>query len=152
MSEARQPFEDFYADKFEWFARLAYLFVGDAHVADDLVQEAMMRVQRKFPALESPTAYTRTVLLNLVRRHGRKESQRRAAEGLVVPKAELPDDAVEILQLVHALPPRQRAVIILRYYEGLTEAEIAAALKCRPGTVKSLAARALAQLRRKVKQ
>ena len=59
-------------------------------------------------------------------------------------------EACELLDVIYALPYRQKAVIVLRYYEDLSEAQIAAALGCRRGTVKSLAARALAGLRKEI--
>jgi RNA polymerase sigma factor (sigma-70 family) len=73
-----------------------------------------------------------------------------AAEAAATRPASVSSGARELLDVIDALPSRQKAVIVLRYYEDLSEAEIARALGCRPGTVKSLAARALERLRKDI--
>jgi RNA polymerase sigma factor (sigma-70 family) len=107
-------------------------------------------VQPRFAELEHPAAYTRVVLVNLTRRHVGREARRRNAEQRTVSTIVVSPEHRELLDVVGALPLRQRAVIVLRYYEGLSEAEIATALRCRQGTVKSLSARALERLRREI--
>ena len=143
-------FATFFACRFEPCARLALLLTGDEHLAEELAQEALTRVQPRFAELDDPDAYTRVVVVNLVRKHFRREARRNSAEKRTLTPVVVAPEHRELLDVVAALPLRQRSVIVLRYYEGLSEAEIAAALGCRQGTVKSLAARALERLRREV--
>ena len=133
-------FDTFCRAELDWARQLAYVMTADAQAADDIAQEALARVCTRFVTLENPRAYLRVVIVNLGRRQRRRDDR-------VRPLNEHDDGAsnavsaesVEILALVDRLPSRQRAVLVLRYYEGLSEIEIAAALQCRPGTVKSLA-------------
>jgi RNA polymerase sigma-70 factor (sigma-E family) len=148
--DAAAAFSRFYCQQFDRLARLAFVLVGDAVEAEDLVQETLTRVQPAFPGLNAPVAYARTVLMNLVKhRHARDARRRQAEAAATIPDA-VNSSARELLDVIDALPERQKAVIVLRYYEDLSEAEIAAALGCRPGTVKSLAVRALARLRKDI--
>lgn len=134
--------------------RTAWLLTGDWHTAEDLVQTALMRCYPQWPriASDNPDAYIRKAIVNV-----HASSWRRRWHG-ERPTADLPDhpgsdvyDAADSRRLLVAairrLPPRQRAVVVLRYYEDLSEAETAAALGCSVGTVKSQAAKALASLR-----
>jgi RNA polymerase sigma-70 factor (sigma-E family) len=133
--------------------RTAFLLTGNRHDAEDLVQSAYARLFPRWvriSAMEQPYAYARRVL---VTQHISQSRRRRLRELLVrVPPdvAEAPvdrDDELVIRAAVAALPSRQRAVFVLRYWEDLPEAEIAAVLGCSRGTVKSQAAKALASLR-----
>ncbi len=143
-----ETFEEFYRSSYDRLARLATVLTGDSGAADDVAQEVFLRVQPRFHELDSPIAYARTVLVNLCRERHRKElGWQEALRSLPVP-AHVVEEASELLDVLDKLPYRQRAVIVLRYYADLTEVEIADALGCRPGTVKSLAARALTRLRK----
>jgi RNA polymerase sigma-70 factor (sigma-E family) len=143
-------FAGFYAGAFDRSARLAYLLTGDLSTAEDIAQEALARLQPRFVTLEHPAAYLRTVVVNLASRaRVRRDRERRLRDRLGRPAAEAPR-VQELTDVIDALPNRQRTVVILRYYEDLNESEIAVALGCRPGTVKSLASRALATLRREL--
>ena len=142
--------------------RSAYLLTGDLHRAEDLVQAALLEVFRRWPRLRDradPVGYARktvvTTHLNLVRRLSWRE----------VPVASFPDDGaaasdghdgtVQRLALRAALlrlPPRMRAVLVLRYFDDLSEQDTAAALGCSQGTVKSSASRGLARLREVIDQ
>jgi RNA polymerase sigma-70 factor (sigma-E family) len=134
-------------------ARSARLIAGSDPDADDLLQEALVKTLRRWRSLsdENLDAYVRTVM---VRDHVRSW-RRRAREVLRsrVPELEVEgafgtvDDADAVLRLLAALPPRQRVAVVLRHYEGLSEAETARALGCSVGTVKSQTARGLAKLR-----
>ena len=133
--------------------RTAYLLTGDAHTAEDVVQTALARLYLSWDRVqraESPDAYVRRAIANEATSWWRRAVRRReVATALVPERAVAGEDSSrdEVWQLVRELPPRQRAVIVLRYYEQLSEAEIADALGISPGTVKSQASRALATLR-----
>lgn len=139
--------------------RTAYLLAGDHHTAEDLVATTLAKVYLAWPRINSSDAidtYARRILVNENNSLWRRAWRRRE-----VTSSEVPDwiehhdaydegAAVEIWRLLASLPPRQRSVLVLRYYEQLSEAEIAAALGVAAGTVKSQASRALATLRERV--
>jgi RNA polymerase sigma-70 factor (sigma-E family) len=136
--------------------RLAYLLVGDRELASDLVQDAFVRLAGRFADLRDPgafDAYLRKTVVNLARMHFRRRRVERAylnrARAEPRPVVELPDvDAyLRVKQALLELPIRQRSAVVLRFYEDLSEAQIAEILRCRPGTVKSLLARGVAALR-----
>lgn len=150
-------FRDFAATARPRLVRTAYLLCGDSHEAHDLVQVTLMRVHRRWRSIERtdlPQAYARQVLVNLAASFWR----RRLRAPLVAltalgDGAQAPDptaafaDRAELWEAVMALPPRTRAVLVLRYFEDLSEAETAAALQCSVGSVKSQASRGIARLR-----
>lgn len=137
--------------------RLAYLLTGDRALAEDLVQEAFLRFVGRLHHVRDPQAfdaYLRRTIVNLskdlFRRRALERSylERRTAElreGHTDPDVAAYDSMRAALL---SLPPRQRAAIVLRYYEDLRESEIADLLRCRPATVRSLVARGLETLRR----
>jgi RNA polymerase sigma-70 factor (sigma-E family) len=134
--------------------RLAYLLTGERGLAEDLVQEAFVRLFGRFRDLRNPDAfgtYLRTTVVNLARSQFRRRRVERAyldRHGKTAPSSSpaLEDRAV-MWQALQALPPRQRAAIVLRYYEDLTEVQTAEVLGCAVGTVKSLVSRGLDRLR-----
>lgn len=152
-SEAKADFREFVATRQRHLQRSAWLLTGDWAAAEDLVQTALARSWPHWPRVMrsgGAAAYVRTVLLNSYRR-----SWRRRWNG-EVPTASLPDsgapsrDVEGKLGLVRALaelPPRQRAVVVLRFFDELSVAETAAVMKTSDGTVKSQTAKALAHLR-----
>jgi len=136
--------------------RLAYLLTGDRAIAEDLVQEAFLRFVGRLHYLRDPEAfdgYIRRTIVNLSNDAFRRRAMERAY--LERRTAELREDHtdrdVAAYQSMRAalltLPPRQRAAIVLRYYEDLHESQIADLLRCRPATVRSLVARGLEALR-----
>ncbi len=138
-------------------ARSAYLLTGDAHLAEDLLQETLTRVAQKWRKVVregSPDPYARRVMHNLAVDAWRRR-RARPAEVLGAVPAELAgrgDDAdverrVVLRDALARLTPRQRAVLSLRFYEDLTEVETASVLGCSVSTVKSTAREALARLR-----
>lgn len=147
-------FDRFVAANADGLLRTAYLIVGDRDEAEDLVQETLFRVARRWPKvtrMDHPAAYGRRILVNLALRGRPKRSRRRAelsATRLGDPAAPAasPETHDELHAALAALPPRQRAVLVLRYFLDLPEAEVAAALQCSLGTVKSTASRGLARL------
>jgi RNA polymerase sigma-70 factor (sigma-E family) len=135
--------------------RTAVLLTGDPHAAQDLVQTTLVKLYRAWPRLEDHgrvDAYARKILVNEHRTAWRRPWRRREVVSELVPETASPateyDDVREaVWAFVATLPPRQRAVLVLRYYEDLTEAETAELLGISVGTVKSQASRALAALR-----
>ena len=133
--------------------RVAFLLTSDRGQAEDLLQTALLKTSRHWGRLrdrEAAYAYVRRVLVTT---HTSWRRRRRVHEVLIdsVPDR-LPSEpaAIEVgraLQALEQLPPRMRAVVVLRCYEGLTEAETADALGCSVGSVKSQASRGLARLR-----
>jgi RNA polymerase sigma-70 factor (sigma-E family) len=133
---------------------LAYRLTGDRHLAEDMVQTCLWRMAKRWPAAQSnPVAYARQVLANLAK-DGWRRSGRRPAEVLAPDPEALdrqPSTATEdrelLLDALRGLPPRQRTMIVLRYFEDLSVEETARLLRCSPGTVKSATSRGLARLR-----
>jgi RNA polymerase sigma-70 factor (sigma-E family) len=139
-------------------SRLAYLLTGDRVLAEDLVQEAFVRVVGRFRHLRVPDAfeaYLRRTIVNLhtsqLRRrrleHAYLERAGRAETSTTNPDV---DAREELWQAVLTLPPRQRAAVVLRYYEDLSEREAADALGCSTSAAKSLIARAMQTLRARI--
>ena len=148
----------------EYAARLrrsAYLFCGDWHLAEDLMQQALIKIYRSWSRVEKDESlanYGRTVLLRTwldeKRRPWRRSEQIEAAVPERHDDARGPGDSPDRLwarDLVHQgllrLPPRQRAVLVLRYFDDLSVAEAAEAMGCSEGTVKSQTSRGLDALR-----
>jgi RNA polymerase sigma-70 factor (sigma-E family) len=155
-----QEFAEFFRASWARLYRVALAVAGDQRTAEDDLQAALAKVYAAWDRVrraDHPDAYVRRIVLHEVlggRRHGFLKRERPSAEvtssaTVASPEGELVErDAV--WAAVRALPPRQRAVVVLRYYEDLSEAEIADALGCSRGTVKSQASAALAALRRAV--
>jgi RNA polymerase sigma-70 factor (sigma-E family) len=144
-------FEEFTAARLPALLRYAMLLSGDRELARDLVQEVLARALVKWGrigTIEEPYAYVRRMVTNefLSWRRRRKLTTVPLDEAheATTPEPETPDD---LRALLARLPGRQRAVLVLRYYEDLTDDEIAAALGCRVGTVRGYASRGLAALR-----
>src|SRR5690606_6703786 len=120
--------------------RLAFLLVGDEAVAEELVQDAFLRVHGRWEqGIDHPKAYLRTAVVNACRSWGRRASRERDHHRRRLEAVEDPPFAADELgDVLDRLPHRQRAAIVLRFYEDLPEAEIAAAIGCRPNTVRTL--------------
>ena len=135
--------------------RLALLLTNDEHAAQDLVQTALAKLYLAWDRLEDRDrvdAYARRILLNEQRSAWRRPWRRREVitdepPEVGRPATEYDGSREAVWRFVGSLPPRQRAVIVLRYYEDLSEAEIADALGISPGSVKAHAHRGLATLR-----
>jgi RNA polymerase sigma-70 factor (sigma-E family) len=147
-------FDALYREKAPGMVRLAFLLTGGSGAAEELVQEAFLQVHRRWESIEHPAAYLRTAVVHGAASHRRRrdlehaKGYERRSEAIGEP-VESSDDLREALR---RLPDRQRAAIVLRYYEDLPEAEIAAVLGCRVPAVKSLLHRALRQLREVVER
>jgi RNA polymerase sigma-70 factor (sigma-E family) len=154
MDPRRGDFDTFVAASTDSLMRTAYLIVGDLPDAEDLVQETLLKVAGRWHRvrrMEHPLAYARRILVNrALDDAGRRTRRRRELTGEALPdRYEDADESGahdELLSALAALPPRQRTAIVLRYFLDLPEAEVAAAMKCSLGTVKSTAARGLARL------
>jgi RNA polymerase sigma-70 factor (sigma-E family) len=138
--------------------RLAYMLTGDKQLAEDLSQEAFVRVAGRFRDLRKPEvfrSYLFKSVVNLTRSHWRRE---RVARGYLTTQdarprtTTIPDvERQEVLrQALLALPPRQRVALVLRYYEDYSERQTAEVLGCSVGAVKSLVLRGTEALRRKI--
>jgi len=135
---------------------LAYLLTGNSAVAEDLAQEAFLRAASRFPRIRDQNsfpAYLRRTVINLWKNSVRRERRERTYLARQNPRT-LEDEPVDLATryavrvALLRLSPRQRAAIVLRYYEDLPERQIAELLGCRPGKVKSLLARGVDSLRR----
>jgi RNA polymerase sigma-70 factor (sigma-E family) len=134
---------------------LLALYTGDRAVGEDLAQEAFLRLHQQWPRVQdmaSPHAWLSSVGINLARSWWRRRyAEQRAHRRLGPARADTPNpepsDVVAVRSAVAALPPRQRAALVLRYYGGLSLAETAETLGCAEGTVKSLTHKAIAALR-----
>jgi RNA polymerase sigma-70 factor (sigma-E family) len=148
--DARPAFDAFVRARLPELLRFGRILTGNPETAADLVQDALERTLLAWPRLherDEPTAYVRRVMVNRnisIWRRLRRETL----------AGDLPDQASEDRQRDHdlwaalqSLPPRQRAVLALRYYEDLSEAEIARVLGCSTGTVKSQASKGVAKMR-----
>jgi len=150
----REQFREFMVSRWPELVRLGYALTGDRWLAEDLAQTALAsactawwRVRRA----DDPDAYVRRILINASNRRFRRRRPTELARGL--PEAALADPAAlagqrsDLMTALRGLPPRQRAVIVLRYWADLSDAQVAALLGCSEGTVRSQAWRALAKLR-----
>jgi RNA polymerase sigma-70 factor (sigma-E family) len=145
-------FDAFVRARLPALLRFAHALTGDPHTAADLVQDALERTGMRWDRIErqgDPEGYVRRAILN--GRVSRWRKHRRETLVDCVPERvtsyEVPGRDDQLWQLLATLPPRQRAVLVLRYYEDLSEAQIADILGCAPGTVKSQSSKALAKLR-----
>ena len=135
--------------------RAAYLMVGDVGLAQDLVQEALIRTYMAWPRLREPAhaeAYTRraitTIAIDWARRRASTERPSDRPPDTAAPgHADSVAEQTWLWQCLQQLPVRQRVAIVLRYYEDLTETQTAQAMGCAVGTVKSTVAAAMARLR-----
>jgi RNA polymerase sigma-70 factor (sigma-E family) len=138
-------FAEFYAGHFTELVRLAALLSGSADTAPDLVQDCFVRLHGRWSSVRYPLPYVRRSVVHACASHHRRVARARRQPS---PEAQVSVlGADELGDALAKLPARQRAAVVLRYYADLPDADIAAALRCRPGTVRSLIHRALADLR-----
>lgn len=149
-------FRDFVVARSPALVRSAWLLTGDQGEAEDLVQTALAKTWQRWPRVvrqDAPEAYVRRVMLTTFLSWTRRRSRRELPSD-VVPDQAGPADAFAVADLreavrtaLRSLPPRQRAVVVLRFFDDLTEAQAADVLDCSVGTVKSQTSKALAKLR-----
>ena len=152
MDAERDAFDAFVRARLPALLRFAYALTGDPHTAADLVQDALEHTGVRWHKIErqgDPEVYVRRAILN--GRISRWRKHRRETLVDCVPERmtsyEVPGRDEQLWQLLATLPPKQRAVLVLRYYEDMSEVQIAATLGCSPGTVKSQSSKAIAKLR-----
>ncbi len=139
---------DIYEDEHDGLVRVAYLIVGSQQAAEDLVQDTFIRVMGRLEPEDRPGAYLRRSVINACyswHRRSWREVQTPPENHQPAYHDEL---EVEMWDALAALPPKRRAVVVMRYYLDMSEAEVAETLGCRVGTVKSTAHRALKDLKR----
>ena len=139
--------------------RTAYLLTGDAQRAEELVQDTLVRLFPKWDRVEAadvPLAYVRRAVTNGFINHQRRPSRREFAYDEVPESTDRRDplgqlaDRDQIWAGLRTLPERQRAALVLRFFEDLSDEEVARTLECRTGTVRSLVSRGLAALRQQL--
>lgn len=145
--DVARNFDDLFATEYSSMVRLATLMVDSVAIAEELVQDAFVKLHTKWGGVESPVPYLRTTVMNNCRNELRSRTRERKSRRLL--REEIVElEADEMLDAVRKLSERQRAAIVLRFYEDLSEADIARTLGVAPGTVKSLLHRATTELRR----
>jgi len=149
---AERDFHDFVVSRSAALSRTAYLLTGDHHLAEDLVQSALFKAAKAWQRIEgAPEPYVRRILYteNISWWRRRKHvTEHLAAEPLERPAASYDEDArLSIEAALAKLTAKQRTVLVLRYYEDLTEVQTAAVLGIGVGTVKSTTRQALGRLR-----
>ena len=152
--EQDDAFSAFVAARSRLLLQAAHLLTGDRHRAEDLLQTALTRAYLRWDRIvdEDPEGYVRRTMVNAHIDWWRRKPWREQATD-VLPEVAEPDRSATVdarsslLAALATLSRRQRAVVVLRYFEDLSEAEIARTLGCSPGTVKSAASRAMATLR-----
>jgi RNA polymerase sigma-70 factor (sigma-E family) len=151
--------EDLYVRNAPGALRLAYFLTGNRELAEDLVQEAFVRVAGRFRHLRMPDAfdtYLRRTIVNLFTSQMRRTKLERAfvarhgAEPAVAGEPSDPAARDQLWRAIHTLPERQRAAIVLRFYEDLSEQRSAEILGCSPGALNQLVVRGMAALREQI--
>lgn len=149
-------FDEFVATRSPVLLRTAYLLCGGDHgAAEDLLQDVLERVYPKWRRIRSdPESYVRAALANAAANRWRRRSRRVSEVPLLAgagPSVPGPERGVAdqdlVVRALAALPARMRAVLVLRFFDDLSEVDTAAALRCGVGTVKSQTSRGLARLR-----
>ncbi len=151
-SPARPTFADVYADQYRRTVGLAALLVDDLETAEEITQDAFVALHRNWIHVADPIPYLRRSVVNGGRDVQRRRAVRRRTEERDLLGEDAALDVNHLDDVVRRLPDRQRAAIVLRYCEGLGDADIAEALGVRQPTVRTLVRRGLAQLRTQVER
>jgi RNA polymerase sigma-70 factor (sigma-E family) len=161
MVDRDQEYVEFVETASPSLRRTAFLICGDRHKADDIVQETLYKLYLSWPKVrraENPFAYVRRMIVNAAYDGGRRPWRREVSVAEMPDQADRRDFAAghadhnEVLEALRGLGPRQRACVVLRYYEDLSIEQTAELLGCSEGTVKSQAARGLSTLRQAIDQ
>ncbi len=146
-------FRAFVRHRWSALVRSAYVLTGDAGHAEDLVQVALERMHRHLQHVDDLDRYARRIMVNEASSRWRSRSRRPETLVEAAPEAIGPDQIAQrderdrVWRALRRLPPRTRAILVLRFYEDLSEPECAAVLDCSVGSIKSQASRGLAWLR-----
>ncbi len=143
-------FDDLYAAHRSGMVRLAFALVDDLDVAEDLVQAAFAKVYQRRSSIEQPLAYLRSAVYNGCRNHHRWAKVRRLAP--VRADRDQAPVGDHVIDVVRGLPHRKRAVVVLRFYAGWSDADIAAAMGMAEPTVRTTLHRALNDLREQLRE
>ncbi len=154
MARDAGAFAEFVAARSGALHRTAYLMVGEHALAQDLLQEALTKTYVAWPRLRevaNAEAYTRRAITTTAiswrrRKSWHEQPHDELPDRIAAPQVDT-DTRAWVWAALQQLPPRQRAAVVLRYYEDLTEAQTAAAMGCAVGTVKSQVAQAIKKLR-----
>lgn len=143
-------FEAFYRERREEAVRLAWLLTHDAAAAEDVAHDAFAATYAVFDSVDAPAAYLRRCVLNRVYERTRRRQREQRRNGLVIAGDRTSTDGPTggVLDAVAHLSIEQRTAVVLRYWAGLRDHEIAEAMGIRPGTARSLLSRATARLRK----
>jgi RNA polymerase sigma factor (sigma-70 family) len=152
MKFVTESFESVYVRNWQPLYRLATMMVSNRAEGEDLAQEAFTQWYVRRESIQNPDAYLRTVVLNLCTGRYRKRATVGRHAHLFVARSEVEAVQDPLLDVINRLPMKQKAAVMLRYYEGRGDDEIAAILACRPGTVRSLLSRAMATMRTEVER
>ena len=144
-------FYDFYGVQFTPMIRLARGLVDTSECAEEIVQDAFVRAFERWDRVDEPLAYVRTAVINGARSELRKREVRRRL-GRQQPLARAATEGDYLIDALDKLAPKRKTALVLRFYAQMSEREIAEAMDVRPGTVKSLVSRGLADLRRVIQQ
>jgi RNA polymerase sigma-70 factor (sigma-E family) len=158
LRKREAEFGEYVAARADGLVRFAYLLCGDWHRAEDTVQRALTKLYLAWKRLDHTDAidaYVRTIVVRVLADESRLARYRRERLGGAMPEpvptldqSGRADERVAILAALRRVPPRQRAALVLRYWEGLSVEQAAYVLGCSPGTVKSQTSRGLETLRR----
>jgi RNA polymerase sigma-70 factor (sigma-E family) len=155
---SERDFREYVVARRAMLEREAYLLVGDVHLAQDLVQTALAKAYvswSRVSSSEHPDAYVRKILVNANTSRLRKRRVRELLTDMTVETREAYIDSlpgvdttrVDVMRVLMTLPKRQRTAVVLRYWADLPEADVAEAMGCSVGTVRSQSSKALAKLR-----
>lgn len=144
---SEERFEDVYVASYDRMVRLARLTSADTVPAEEIVQDAFVHLYRSWDSVQNPIGYLRIAVINGCRSWGRRRLVAQRHRSAPEPPVVLDSDALAVREALRVLSLRQRAAVVLRYFEDLPEAEIARILGCRSGTVKSLLARSMPKLK-----
>jgi RNA polymerase sigma-70 factor (sigma-E family) len=149
---APTSFAECYAELRPEMIRLAAAMTGSPETAQDLVQDAFVRLHGAWSRVQEPRAYLRRAVVNACHSHHRRKRVERRHLAQAGPESSTSLEANELADALDSLPYRQRAALVLRFYTDLSDVDIASALRCRPGTVASMIHRGLAQLRKVIER
>ncbi len=145
-----EPLINCYAQDRLQLVRVAYLMTGNRHVAEEVVQDAFLATVRSWSRVREPKPYVRTAVVNGSRSWlRRRKLERGHPQGRPEVSLSSPDELSDVLG---RLKPRQRAAVVLRYYDGLSDTDIAEVLGCRATTVRTVIHRALGALRKEIQR